>query len=281
MGEWDHLMKMLVRAHPQDMVSLVLQNTHYLEDITNDLKMRSIQADFLCKAEKNGKEMIVHVEFQKSKDVDMGLRTWEYNCVTTFLEKVPVLSFVIYLVEDEPIAQPPFEISLDEKVIHTFHYENIYLWEVEPEVLKQKGLEGLLPLLPLTKGAGLARDTIAHDMITGLRAAKKDDVLALGKAFLSLVYKTEDDQQAIRRIFAMLEDKLKSSWYYKEIIEEGEVKALRPVLIQAVETRFPELLPLAREEVERSTTPTALSKKVSKILAAKTSEEARQALQEN
>jgi hypothetical protein len=31
---WDDLMKMLVRAHPQDFVSLVLQGAHYVEDIT-------------------------------------------------------------------------------------------------------------------------------------------------------------------------------------------------------------------------------------------------------
>jgi nucleotide-binding universal stress UspA family protein len=87
----------------------------------------------------------------------------------------------------------------DGKVIHTFHYENILLWEVTPDVLKQKGLEGLLPLLPLTKGAEFERDTIVYDMIDGLRAAKRDDMLALGYAFAGLAYETEEDKEALRR----------------------------------------------------------------------------------
>jgi hypothetical protein len=238
----------------------------------------------------------------------MGQRTWEYNCATTILEKLPVHSFVMYLVEDEPICEPPFRIVDDGKVIHSFEYTNIFLWEMPPEMLKQKGMEGLLPLLPLTKGAELARDTTIHDMITGLRVAGKDDVLALGYACVGLVYKSKDDKQAIRRIFAMFESKLEDSWYYQEVIQKGlekgmqqgiekgmqqgieqgkkqgleeSVKALRPVLIQVVETRFPELLPLAREEAERSTVPMVLSTKVNKLLIARTLEEARQALQES
>lgn len=297
MGEWDDLMKMLVRAYPQDLVSLVLQDAHFLEDITTEfedvtteLKVRTVHADFLCKAERNGKKMIVHIEFQKSRDVDMGQRTWEYNCATTILEKLPVRSFVIYLVKDEPIVELPFRIMLDEnEVIHTFNYSNVFLWDVAPEVLKQKGMEGMLPLLPLTKGAKSARDTIVHDMITGLRNADKEDVLALGYACAGMVYKTEDDRQALRRIFAMFESKLESSWFYQEVIEkgmqkgieQGEVKALRPMLIQVVETRFPELLPLAREEAERSTVPATLSTKINKLLRVRTLEEARQALQES
>jgi hypothetical protein len=55
---WDDLMKMLVRAHPQDFVSLVLQGAHYLDDITSELKVRSIEADFLCKADRNGEEVV-------------------------------------------------------------------------------------------------------------------------------------------------------------------------------------------------------------------------------
>lgn len=282
MGDWDDLTKMLVRAHPQDLVSLVLKDTRYLEDITTELKVRSVEADFLCKAERNGEKIIVHVEFQKSRHSRMARRTWEYNCATTYLTKLTVRSFVIYLVKQKSIARPPFRIALkDGEVIHTFNYTNIFLWEMVPEVLMQTGMEGMLPLLPLTKGAELTRDKIVDDMINGLRKAGKEDVLALGEAFAGLVYPTEDDKQAIKRRFAMFQGALEDSWFYKEVIEQGELKALRPVLIRFVETHFPELLSLARQEAERTTVPTVLSAKVDKLMAARTIEEARQALQES
>ena len=290
MGVWDDLTKMLMRAHPQDFVSLLLKDTQYLEDITNELKVRSVEADFLCKAKRNNQEIIMHVEFQKRKDTNMGLRVWEYNCVTTYLEKLPVCSFVIYLVKGGTITKPPFRIELEDgEVIHTFQYTNIFLWETPPDVLMQEGMEGMLPLLPLTKGADIARDSLVNDMINGLRRSDKEDVLALGYACASLIYETEGDQQWLKRRFAMFQDTLEDSWFYKEVIqkgidigqEKGEVKALRPVLIRVVETRFPELLSLARQEAERITVPAVLSALVDRLLVARTIEEARQALQEH
>jgi predicted transposase YdaD len=292
-GDWDNLTKMLVRAHPQDLVSLVLRDTHYLESVTTELKVQSIAADFMCKVERNGETFILHVEFQKSSDATMGERTWEYNCSATMLEKLPVYSFVIYLTKGGTIDQPPFRKGLKGgEQIHTFHYTNIYLWEMPPEVLMQEGLEGLLPLLPLTKGAELKRDQIVDAMISGLQRAGKEDVLALSKAFAGLVYPTKDDKQAIKRRFAMFQAALEDSWFYKEVIEQGieqgrqqgieeGVKALRLVLIRVVEMRFPELLPLAREEAEHATIPAELSAKVDKLLIAYTVEEARRVLQES
>ncbi len=53
------------------------------------------------------------------------------------------------------------------------------------------------------------------------------------------------------------------------------------MLVRVVETHFSALLPLARQEAERSTTAAALNVKVDKLLLAKTPEEARQALQES
>ena len=310
LGEWDDLTKMLVRAHPQDLVSLVLPNTRYLEDVTTELRVHSIAADFLCKAERNGEKFIVHVEFQKGKHARMGRRTWEYNCATTLVEEgLAVYSFVIYLVKTPTIDAPPFRIALKGgEEIHTFHYKNIFLWEMPPEVLMQKGMEGMLPLLPLTKGAQRTRDKTVDDMIGGLRAAGKEDVLALGEAFAGLVYPTKDDERAIKRRFAVFQEALENSWFYKEVIEQGmqkgleqgmqkgleqgleqgkqqgleqgEMKALRAMLIRVVKMHFPDQVSLAQEVAERSTIPEALNAKIDKLLLAKTTEEARQALQE-
>jgi hypothetical protein len=218
---------------------------------------------------------------------------WEYNCVTSYLTQLPVCSFVIYLREDDAIVEPPYKLQLtDGSTIHIFYYSNVFLWEVLPETLKQKGLEGMLPLLPLTKGADLSRDAIVSDMIEGLRMAGKDNVLALGYAFAGLVYESESDQQWLKRRFEVFHDILEGSWSYREMVqkgidigleqglEQGELKALQPVLLRIVETRFPELLPLARQAAERITVPMRLSVLVDKLLLAHTIEQARQALQE-
>ena len=222
----------------------------------------------------------------------MRRRMWEYNCITDYLTGLPVCSFVLYLREDDYIVEPPYRrILSDGEVIHAFNYRNIFMWEVPPEVLKQPGLEGLLPLLPLTKGADEARNAIVGDMIERLRAAGKEDMLALGYAFAGLVYEKEDDRQWLKRRFAMFHDMLEESWSYREMVEKGidigiergELKALsalRPVLIHFVETRFPELALLAQQQAERINRPEMLSTVLDKLFLAQTTESARQVLME-
>jgi hypothetical protein len=291
-NSWDDLMKMLVRSHPQDFVSFISQGALFQGDITSELKVRSIEADFLCKAIRNDEEIVVHVEFQRHRDYTMRRRMWEYNCVTDYLTGLPVCSFVLYLREDDYIVEPPYKrILSDGEVIHAFNYRNIFMWEVPPEVLKQPGLEGMLPLLPLAKGADEARNAIVGDMIEGLRSAGKEDMLALGYAFAGLVYEKEDDRQWLKRRFAMFHDMLEESWSYREMVEKGidigiergELKALsalRPVLIHFVETRFPDLASLAQQQAERINRPEMLSTVLDKLFLAQTTESARQVLME-
>jgi predicted transposase YdaD len=303
---WDRLMKMLARANPQDFVSLVLQGTRYVSDVTNEQIIRAVEADFLCNAVRNEQEIVVHVEFQRYHDANMNRRMWEYNIATTYLTQLPVCSIALYLWKDTSIVEPPFILRLDDgNIIHIFYYENIFLWEIPPERLQQKGLEGLLPLLPLTQGAKQARDKIVNDMIEGLRAAGKEDILALGYAFAGRVYTTKDDQKWLKRRFAMFEDFLEESWSYQEMVQKGldkgieigkkqgieqgieigekqglerALNALRPTLLSVVKARFPELTTLAQQQGERFTVPELLSDVIDKLLKAQTLEQARRIL---
>ena len=278
---WDDLMKMLVRANPQDFLSFIFKGVSYREDITNEQKVRSVTTDFLCKAELDGQKIVVHAEFQRYHDKTMGRRMWEYNSIATFLTRLPVYSFALYLRKDDHIVEPPYKLEgVNGEVLHAFYYKNICLWEVPPEELKQTGMEGLLPLLPLTKGAEIARDDIVKAMIDGLRVVGKEDILSLGYAFASLVYGTEADKQWLKRRFEMFESTLEDSWFYQEImqkgiekgiekgVEQGELKTLRSVLVRFVETRFPELKALAHKLVEHATTSALLEQTVDKILEA-------------
>jgi hypothetical protein len=203
---------------------------------------------------------------------------------------LPVCSFVLYLCEEDYIVEPPYKrVLADGEVIHAFNYKNIFVWEVPPEVLKQAGLEGMLPLLPLTKGASEARDVTVNDMINGLRAAGKDDMLALGYAFAGLVYETEADQEWLKRRFEVFHDMLEGSWSYREMVQKGidigveqgemnALNALRLPLIHYIEMHFPELVSLAQQQSERINKPELLSVVFDKILVAQTTERARQIL---
>ncbi len=88
-----------------------------------------------------------------------------------FLTRLPVYSFVIYLREDDYIVEPPYLLKgVRGEILQIFNYKNILLWEIPVEELQHAGLEGLFPLLPLTKGAKTARDTIIDTMVGALQA---------------------------------------------------------------------------------------------------------------
>ena len=79
----------------------------------------------------------------------------------------------------------------------------------------QTDLVGLLPLLPLTQDG--ARREVVEEMITRLVSAEKTESLWIGYALASRV---------LKRRFAMLEDILRDTPVYQEVLAEGLEKGL-------------------------------------------------------
>lgn len=302
---WDDLMKMLVGANPQHFVSLLLSGAQFESELVTELKSRTIEADLLYIVIWNDQKVVLHVEFQRRRDGNMGKRLWEYNILTTYLSGLPVCSFALYLRKDGNIVKPPYQQMLpDGEVVHLFYFRNIQLWELSAEVLKQPGVEGMLPLLPLMKG-GSERQAI-EEMIASLGAAGKQDLLPLGYAFAALVLDSEGERDWLRKRFDMLKDILEESWAYQEMvqkglekgfsqgieqglekglekgieqgIEKGKLEALRQAIVDVVEERFPEIIALTKKQVNAIEDPALLRRLNVKMSIAQTTHEAEQSL---
>jgi len=86
----------------------------------------------------------------------------------------------------------------------------------------------------------------------------------------------------------MFQDILRESWVYKEIgqeyfeqgiekgIEQGKLQGLREMLLSFVQKDFPEVMALARQQVDRITDSEILQAIVLKLVHAQTLEEAKQ-----
>jgi hypothetical protein len=94
--QWDSLIKLLVEANKQDLVSLLLPGAKFERELNNEMQSRVLEADLLYVVTWDGIQVIMHVEFQKRRDGNMGRRLWEYNAQTTIISGLPVCSFVIY-----------------------------------------------------------------------------------------------------------------------------------------------------------------------------------------
>ncbi len=81
---------------------------------------------------------------------------------------LPVSSFVIYL-RKRRVPKPPYiRTFVNGHITHHFYYRVVKLWEIPAQVILDLDWEGLLPLLPLTKGG--KSPEIIEVMITRLAA---------------------------------------------------------------------------------------------------------------
>jgi hypothetical protein len=258
---WDTLMKLLLRHKIQVLASLLLPGIVVGEALDKELKIQQMVGDFFFNAILDGIAIILHVEFQKSKDVRMGRRMWEYNVAMDLIENKPVYSILIYLApdgNDDTFAGSPYVREVPGTGMgHCFTFQVIKLWLVEPEEFKQPGYEDLLPLLPLTKG-GKSREVVG-DMMDELVTRKRSDLLRLGYHFAGLVLTDPQDQhwltERFRKVLMNL-DILKESWTYQETVAEileqhhAEIEQHRAEVLEEIE-QCREEIEQRREEIEQ------------------------------
>lgn len=251
---WDDSMKMLVRANPQSLVSLLLPGAKFQGERDKELQARTVQADLLYNVIYKRRKIILHVEFQRKRDKRMALRVWEYNVLTRCLTRRPVYSVIIYLVKSGKIVESPYKEKVAGEVVHLFCFQNIKLREVPAEVFKQAGLEGLLPLLPLTQG-GKNREVV-EETIARLQATGHQDLLPLSYAFAALIFTKSADRLWLKERFEKMHDILEESWAYQEMVQKGllqgvgkGVLAMQQAAIDMVVASFADLETLARTKI--------------------------------
>jgi predicted transposase YdaD len=298
-GPWDDVVKELLRKSPQEFAEWLVAEGSFVAALSVELKRRDTQiyADGLFKIRWYEQDMLLHLEFQKRKDPTMAERLLEYSVqASRAYNNLPVYSCVVYLVKDSEVPQPPFRRVLPNgREIIRFDYESIELWKIPAEVILQTGLIGLFPLITLTEDGKTAEALDA--MVEALAINEERDLLVLAYTLASLVFTSEADIKMLKRRFAMLGDILRDTWAYQEIMEEGReegfqkgreeglqkglkegLQALHHVFVSITQTSFPELKSLARRKAALITEPKVLEDVTLKMLAARSSEEARQIL---
>ena len=278
MGRWDRTMKQLFGIKPQDFVSWLVPEAELIYELPEELHSRDIETDKLCRIRLNDQELLLHIEFQRRSELRMAWRAWEYNVLATLAYELPTLSFVIFLRKDSKIAESPVVWALvTGQEIHRFHFQSIKLWEVDPDVLRHRGLVGLFPLLPLTQ-AGI-RPEVVEEAIVRVQADGGEatpDLLSLIYLLAELVCENDNDILWLDRRFAMLYDVLQESRAYQRIKQEGELQALHQTLLAIVQARFPGIVQFATKRTAEVHNTVALEDLIVKLSLAQTLEEARQ-----
>jgi len=312
-GRWDTSTKRLIGENPAHFIQWLLPGATLIKEAVSrplNLNNREIEADNLFEILLNGHLCSAHFELQTSRDDTMARRMWEYNALATFSYNRPTYSCVIYLKKcrtTEPFYTWTFPNG---EVIHRFSFKVVELWKISPEAIKQTGLAGLFPLMVLAQDG--KQPTVVEEIIGSVRASGEPsapELLSLTYILASLVFEKEADRLWLKRRFGMLRDVLRDTWAYQEIMQEGREEGLqlgiqegrqeglqegrqeglqeglqqrlkdqRQILMTIMQAHFPDLISLAKKQINEVQDPDILQHIVLQLLVAQSGEQAQQVL---
>jgi len=257
---WDTLMKLVMEKGAQAFASLALPGVEVGKALDKELRIAKMEGDFFCDACLDSLAIILHFEFQRSRDENMDRQVWKYNVAMDIITDKPVYSVLVYLAkekrkkenleeedhkkgnckkrsykkkehvddddeeEDTLVGSPYVREIPGTGMGHHFAFQVIKLWKIPQAVLKQSGFEELLPLLPLTKD-GQNPETV-DDMITELLARDRSDLLELGHFCAGLVFDDERSKQWLKERFHKVQEIVEQSWVYQAAVEKGVEKGI-------------------------------------------------------
>lgn len=175
------------------------------------------------------------------------------------------------------MQQSPLRWTLpDDREVLWFDYQIIELAKIPTDELRQKDLKGLLPLLILTQGG--ATHEVVEEVIDKLLAAKQHELLPITELLSSLVFTSGPDKEWILWRFSQMQNILRETWAYQEIMQEGELLALHQAVLDIVQERFSEIVSFAKKQIDDIQDPEILRRLIVKMSIAQTPEEALQYL---
>ena len=156
MAEYDTIPKQLIRIYPQDLIRLALGREDVeieVEEIL-DTELPRIETrlvDSLIRVRIDGKEALVHIEFQTADSADMAIRLASY--IIRLIEQygLPVYSFVIYLRPNAGRRDEGYYIQELAGHLVLVQYKVLRLSELDGRGILEGGQAGLLPFAPLMK----------------------------------------------------------------------------------------------------------------------------------
>ncbi len=151
---------------------------------------------------------------------------------------------------------------------------------------------------------GGKRPEVVEEVITSLKSVGGEagkELLSLTYILASLVFENEADCRWLKKRFKMLQDILRDTWAYKEIMQEGREEGLqkgleegrqegreegrqqrlkdqRQMLMTLVQVHFSNIAQLAQERADAIKDPEVLQSLILKMVAAQNEEEAKQIL---
>ena len=229
MAEYDSVSKDLIQTYPKDFIRLTFgQGDVEVLDIldTEQNTVDTRHTDSLIRAHIEGKEALIHHEFQTTDDASMPLRMAGYIIRVIERHNLPIYSSVIYLRRNAGRRDPGYfvhEISGRRVLIE---YTVIRLGEIEGQDIIDGGPSGLFPFVPLMqRPVGMDSEAWLHHCVDATNALGVDESIKvdfLGR--LMILSGLEYDPSMINRILlqeGLMDAIMRESSFAQYIKQQG------------------------------------------------------------
>ena len=156
MAEYDTISRHLIQTYPDDFIRFTLGRDDVEVRAILDTEQPTVetrQTDSLIRVRIDGKDVVVHTEFQTTDSTDTPMEHRISSCIGRAIEKygLPVYSTVIYLRPDAARRDTGLYIQEHPDFQVVVRYRVIRLSEIDGQSIIEGGHQGLLPFAPLMK----------------------------------------------------------------------------------------------------------------------------------
>jgi predicted transposase YdaD len=228
MSDMDQGIKRLIQMFPGDIIAFARPGAEYVSAVPAEVAMeRQLIMDTLFRARYHGFECLFNIEAQTDIDREMPRRLADYAARARSIYGLPVISVVLWLKQKGNVPQPPFEEWLDDLFVSSHNFINIEIYRLEARDILQLGMAGLLPLIPLMRGADVETDTAAMAAIDqSMPDPLKLSASELLAVFIARQFNDQDLALSILRRFFMSTELLDESPLYREWIRKARVEGI-------------------------------------------------------
>ncbi|MBU0567488.1 hypothetical protein KJ693_03945 [bacterium] len=230
MGDFDITLKRLSDEFTVDYARFALDDEEIdlvdkidVSKIDKELPLLTREADCLAKvAERDGKEFILHIDFQAEYRHNIPDRMLGYTYRVYEKYKLPVYSVLIVLKKTGVEIRTKTQIKVRDLKSLRHEYKVIKLWEVEAEKILEKKITGLYPLLPLMKTDKTGEEIISE--AARLIEKEVEDIEQKADAYVALkTFSAISLSKSLVDKILKRRDIMLQSPVYQEILQEGEM----------------------------------------------------------
>ncbi len=259
---YDSSLKSLLEGLAAQVIPELVPGTKVEEELNDEMLKPPLRADRVYGVRCKRKSCILHVELETKSNRKVAHRLLEYYGILFKKHNKPMISVVIYPFRTK-LPKSPLRVFVGSEEVLTFHYCVIALWKLYARSYLNRRVVSMYALLPTMRGATYEVLKQALDEMKEFHGENRRRLAEQILLFDTFLQRTDtvpsEDKHKIQEYLNMFDSLLDESRFVKkkaaEAKAEGEIEALRQVVVEIVQSRFPALVGLAQQKVTKLNEP--------------------------